>query len=74
MQVRVSSAEQSAVFDSAAVQGLEQLQRLSLGRFADFKLQHLPPSLRRLRQRFDRHSRVLSVPELPEHARWGWRA
>ena len=38
---------------------------------ADFDLQHLPSSLRRLRLRYDGQARQLGVPELPDHLRCG---
>ncbi|PSC75017.1 ADP-ribosylation factor 9 [Micractinium conductrix] len=67
LQAPVSSAATPAVFDGACLEGLSQLQRLSLGSFADFKLQQLPGSLRRLRLCYDAQNRTLSVPELPPH-------
>ena len=54
-------------FDSERLRGLRQLRHLSLGSFADFSLEHLPASLRRLRLAYDGQSRVLSVPCLPDH-------
>lgn len=36
----------------------------------DFQLDHLPPSVRRLRLRYDIQSRKLSVPRLPDHVTW----
>ena len=70
IQAPVSSPEAPAAFDSAVLQPLQQLASLSLGSFSAFDLAHLPPSLRRLRLRYDSQARLLSVPQLPEHARW----
>lgn len=70
LQAPVSSPEAPAPFDSAVLQPLQQLASLSLGSFSSFELAHLPLSLRRLRLRYDGQARLLSVPQLPELARW----
>lgn len=67
LRAPVSSPGEPAVFDSAALQGLGQLAVLSLGSFADFQLDRLPASLRRLALAYDGQSRQLSVPALPDH-------
>ncbi|KAL4435409.1 hypothetical protein ABPG77_006171 [Micractinium sp. CCAP 211/92] len=67
LRAPVSRPGEPAVFDSAALQGLEQLAVLSLGSFADFKLDRLPASLRRLALSFDGQNQELSVPALPDH-------
>ncbi|EFN53783.1 hypothetical protein CHLNCDRAFT_58449 [Chlorella variabilis] len=67
LQAPVSSPMEPAVFDSAAVRDLQLLQQLSLGRFADFQLEHLPSSLRRLRLAYDGQTRTLSMACLPDH-------
>lgn len=65
LQAPVSSPTEPAVFDGAAVRDLGQLTQLSLGSFADFQLDHLPTSLRRLHLRYDTQTRRLSMPLLP---------
>ncbi|KAL4419839.1 hypothetical protein ABPG75_006937 [Micractinium tetrahymenae] len=67
LRAPVSSRDEPAVFDSTALQVLGQLTALSLGAFADFKLDQLPASLRRLELAYDNQNRELSVPALPDH-------
>lgn len=77
LQAPVSQPDLPAAFDSAVLQPLQQLAVLSLGSFSGFDLAQLPPSLRRLRLAYDGQTRVLPVPQLPEHVRWacgGWGA
>lgn len=59
------------VFDgrAAGLERLQQLEELSLGSWAQYRLQALPHSLRRLRLRYTAQRRTLSVPQLPEEAR-----
>ena len=71
MQAPVSRPNQPAAFASSALQPLQQLATLSLGSFSSFHLSQLPPSVRRLRLRYDDHTRTLPVPQLPAHIRWG---
>ncbi|PRW33578.1 TMV resistance N [Chlorella sorokiniana] len=67
LQAPVSQPDLPAAFDSAVLQPLQQLAVLSLGSFSGFDLSQLPPSLRRLRLAYDGQTRVLPVPQLPEH-------
>ena len=73
LQAPVSSAEAGAVFDAGAagLSALAQLSELSLGSWQDFRLDAAPPSLRRLRLRYDAQARALAVPQLPPHIRRG---
>jgi len=69
LEGHISLPHRPTAFDSAILQPLQQLAVLSLGTFSSFDLAHLPPSVRRLRLGYDGQTRVLPVPQLPEHAR-----